>query len=47
MYYGSTKKFTEWNERDLNSWRVTADGFVISPNGDLRNFTQEDIWEVT
>jgi hypothetical protein len=22
MYYGSTKKFTDWNERDLNSWKV-------------------------
>ena len=22
MNYGSTKKFTDWNERDLNSWKA-------------------------
>jgi hypothetical protein len=36
-----------YRHRFLGIGWMTADGFVISPNGNLRNFTQEDIWEVT
>lgn len=35
-----------YRHRFLVSW-MTADGFVVSPNGNIRKFTQEDIWAVT
>ena len=36
-----------YRHRFLGIGWMTADGFVISPNGSLRKFTQEDIWSVT